>query len=376
MRAGFSSWSRTFSTKTNSDKQGCSAGMMEKARPMNDGKVHSMKAWRLTGQNIDTLEMRDEPVQRPASGEVQVRIEAAAINSRDIGVACGVYAAASNIIPFSDGAGTIVALGEGVKDFGVGDPIVSCFYENWQAGRGTPANHRRSFGCERDGMLAEIVNLPESAIIRKPRSLSFAEVSTLTCAGLTAWSALFTEAQLQPGQHVVVQGTGGVAIFALQFAKMAGATVTVLSSSDEKLKRAELLGADHLVNYRAVPDWSTEVHDFTDGRGADAVIELGGAATLPQSLACLRMEGMIAVIGLLSGIDAKLSIPLTITRRVRIHGVTVGHREDMQAMAAAIDIHGIKPVIDRLYRFSDAPQAYADLPRGAHFGKLVVTLAD
>lgn len=224
-------------------------------------------------------------------------------------------------------------------------------------------------------MLAERVNLPVSGLVRKPASLDFAEASTLTCAGLTAWSALFREGGLLPGQHVVVQGTGGVAIFALQFARMVGATVTVLSSSDAKLDRAAALGADHLVNYRKTPDWHEAVRGFTHGRGADVIIELGGRETFPRSQACLAMEGTIAIVGLLSGIEATFSVPLAIGERQRIHGVTVGHREDMIEMIRAIDTAGLRPVIDGRYALADARRAYEDLPTGRHFGKLVVDVA-
>jgi NADPH:quinone reductase-like Zn-dependent oxidoreductase len=335
-----------------------------------------MRTWRLTGPGIDALHLCDEEPQAPAAGEVQVAIHAAAINYRDLGVATGVYPAAQNLIPFSDGAGTIVALGEGVRGFAIADSVVSCFYENWQGGRGTPENRALSFGSERHGVLAERVNMPASGLVHKPASLDFAEASTLTCAGLTAWSALFREGELLPGQHVVVQGTGGVAIFALQFARMIGAIVTVLSSSDAKLERAAALGADHLVNYRKTPDWHEPVRTFTRGAGADVIIELGGPETLPRSQACLAMEGTIAMVGLLSGIEAKLSVPLVIGGRQRIRGVTVGHREDMLAMIRAVESGGIKPVIDARYALADARRAYDDLPTGKHFGKLVVDVAD
>lgn len=331
-----------------------------------------MKTWRLTGPGIAGLRFGDEEPEAPGPGQVQVAIKAASINYRDLGVAEGVYPAAPNLIPFSDGSGTIVALGAGVAGLAVGDEVVNCFYENWQGGRGTPENRACSFGSERDGVLAERVNLPVSGLVRKPASLDFAEASTLTCAGLTAWSALFREGGLLPGQHVVVQGTGGVAIFALQFARMVGATVTVLSSSDAKLDRAAALGADHLVNYRKTPDWNEAVRGFTRGRGADVIVELGGQETFPRSQACLAMEGTIAIVGLLSGIEASFSVPLAIGERQRIHGVTVGHREDMIEMIRAIETAGLKPVIDGRYALADARRAYEDLPTGRHFGKLVV----
>jgi NADPH:quinone reductase-like Zn-dependent oxidoreductase len=331
-----------------------------------------MKTYRLNGSSLDQLLCREEDVPPPAAGEVQVDMKAAALNYRDVGVIAGVYPAVPNLVPLSDGAGAVVAVGEGVTRFAVGDHVVSCFYEDWQGGAATPANHHRSFGSERDGMLGERVNLPATGLVHMPASLTHVEAATLTCAGLTAWTALFSEADLAPGQHVVVQGTGGVSIFALQFAKMAGAKVSVLSSSDAKLERARALGADHLLNYRTTPNWSDGVVDFTNGLGADVIIEVGGPDTFAQSQAALRMDGTIAIVGLLSGIETPLSIPLTITRRARIHGVTVGHREDMLAMVRAIDAHGIKPVVDKRYAFADARQAYEDLPKGNHFGKLVI----
>jgi NADPH:quinone reductase-like Zn-dependent oxidoreductase len=331
-----------------------------------------MKTYRLNGVGLDALRCGVEDVPPPARGEVQVRIHAAAINYRDVGVVLGHYAAAPNLVPFSDGAGTIVAVGDAVEDFAVGDAVVSCFYENWQSGRASALNHRRSFGSERDGMLADLVNLPASGIVHKPRSLDMLAASTLPCAALTAWSALFTEGHLCPGQHVVVEGTGGVALFALQFAKMAGATVTVLSSSNEKLARARAMGADHLVNYREVPEWSASVMDFTNGIGADIVIELGGTSTLGQALQSIRMDGLVAVIGVLTGLNAALFVPHMLQRHTRMQGITVGHRDDMIAMGKAIDTHGIKPVVDRVFAFDDARSAYETLPAGRHFGKLVI----
>ncbi len=334
-----------------------------------------MKTYRLNGVGLDALAFGKEDVPPPAAGEVQVRMAAAAINYRDVGVVAGHYAAAPRLVPFSDGAGTIAAVGTAVEGFAVGDAVVSCFYEDWQAGRATRHNHRRSFGSERDGMLAELVNLPVSGLVHKPASLDMQAAATLPCAALTAWSALFTEGRLLPGQHVVIEGTGGVALFALQFALMAGATATVLSGSDEKLARAGAMGAQHLVNYRAVPDWSRAVMDFTGGEGADIVVELGGSDTLGQALQSIRMDGLVAVIGVLSGLQAALFVPHMLQRHARLQGITVGHRDDMIAMGKAIDGHGIKPVIDSVFGFDDARAAYAALPTGRHFGKLVIDIA-
>ena len=334
-----------------------------------------MRTYRLNGSGPDALRWAEEDVPGPGWGEVQVRVHAAAINYRDVGVAAGHYFAAPDLIPFSDGAGTVVAVGPGVTDFRVGDAVVSCFYVDWQGGRATAANHRASFGSERDGLLAELVNLPVSGVIHKPASLDLAAAATLPCAGLTAWSALFTEGRLTAGQHVVIEGTGGVAIFALQFALMAGASVTMLSSSDAKLARAGAMGAQHLVNYTTTPAWAAEVMRHTGGDGADIVVELGGAATLGQALQAIRMDGLVAVIGVLSGLEAPLFVPHMLQRHARLQGVTVGCRDDMIAMGKAIDLHSIEPAIAARYDFADAPRAYADLPAGRHFGKLVIDLA-
>ncbi len=333
-----------------------------------------MRTYRLNGTGPGALTCGHEDVPPPRRGEVQVRVEAAAINYRDVGVMAGHYFAAPNLIPFSDGAGTVVAVGEDVTEFAVGDAVVSCFFVDWPAGRATKRN-RISFGSERDGLLAELVNLPVTGIVHRPASLDSLAAATLPCAGLTAWSALFTEGRLTAGQHVVVEGTGGVAIFALQFALMAGASVTVLSSRDDKLARAGAMGAQHLVNYRTTPDWSAAVMDYTGGEGADIVVELGGTATLDQALRSLRYDGLVAVIGVLSGLEAGLFVPHLLQRHTRLQGVTVGTREDMTAMGRAIDRHRIAPVIDRTYAFDDAAQAYLDLPQGQHFGKLVIDLS-
>lgn len=330
-----------------------------------------MRTFRLNGTGPGALSCNTEDLPAPAPGEVQLQVQAAAINYRDIGILNGHYPAGQNIIPLSDAAGTIVSVGEGTERLKVGDEVISVFYEDWPSGAATAWNHRRSFGAERDGFLAQKVNVPASGLVHKPATLTALEAATLPCAALTAWSALFTEGQLKAGQHVVIEGTGGVALFALQFAKMAGASVSVLSSSDEKLARAQAMGADHLVNYNTTPNWAQAVTQYTKG-GTDIVIELGGAQTLSQALQAIRVDGLVAVIGVLSGRDATISISDILMRHARIHGITVGHREDMLSMIKAIDHHGIKPVIDSTYAFEDAPAAYEALPQGKHFGKLVI----
>lgn len=331
-----------------------------------------MLRYRLNGNGPSALSCAEERISAPGAGEVQLRVSAAAMNYRDVGVLRGHYPSGDSIIPLSDACGVVTAVGEGVERLSVGDEVISTFYEDWPSGAATAWNHRRSFGAERDGFLAERVNAPSSGLVHKPATLSALEAATLPCAALTAWSALFTEGALKAGQHVVIEGTGGVAIFALQFAKMAGACVSVLSSSDAKLSRAQAMGADHLVNYKSTLNWSQAVLEYTQGRGADLVIELGGAQTLGQALKAIRVDGLVAVIGVLSGRDATISISDILMRHARIQGITVGHREDMLSMIKAVDLHGIKPVIDSTYRFEDAAAAYEALPLGKHFGKLVI----
>ncbi len=331
-----------------------------------------MKAYRLFEPGQAGLRCVDEQIPQPGAGEVLVRLAAASINYRDLGILAGFYPNKPGVIPFSDGAGTVEAVGAGVRGFAAGDAVVGCFYADWQAGPATAANHAASLGCEHDGVLAEHICLPATALVHKPASLDFAEAATLPCAALTAWSALFTEGNVRPGQHVLVQGTGGVALFALQFACMAGAEVTVISGSDEKLERARSLGARHLINYRSTPDWAARALEITGGHGVDLVVELGGADTLAQSMRCVAVGGHISVIGVLSGLEAKISVPDMLFRHIRLCGITVGHREDFIAMNRAMDQHGIQPVIDTRFGFDEAPLAYEALPRGLHFGKLVI----
>ena len=331
-----------------------------------------MKAYRLVASGADGLQRRDEPAPTPGAGEVLLRLKAASVNYRDIAILAGVYPNKQGVIPLSDGAGVVEAVGHGVHGFAPGDAAVSCFYADWQAGPATAANHAVSLGCERDGMLAEYVCLPATALVAKPATLDFAEAATLPCAALTAWSALFTEGNLRPGQHVLVQGTGGVATFALQFARMAGAEITVISGSEAKLERAREMGANHLVNYRETTDWASRVMEITGGAGVDVVVELGGADTLEQSLRCVAVGGHISVIGVLSGLEARISLRHMLFRHISLCGITVGHREDFIAMNRAIDLHGISPVIDTRFGFDEAALAYAALPRGLHFGKLVI----
>lgn len=333
------------------------------------------RAWRLEGAGIESLRLEARDLPQPGFGEVRVRMAAAAINHRDLGILAGAYPNRAGVIPFSDGAGRVEAVGPGVTGFGPGDAVITSFYPDWESGPANAANHARSLGCETDGVLAEHAILPATALVAAPRTLGAAAAATLPCAGLTAWSALFTEGRLQAGETVLVQGTGGVAIFALQMARMVGAKVILLTGDVSKAERARALGADHIINYRDVPDWADSVLAATDGEGVDLIVEVGGQATLPQSLNCVKIGGRICVVGVLSGLVAPVPVPQLLFRHVHLTGITVGHRSDLAALVRAVDANGLIPVVDGTIDFADARKAYEALPLGAHFGKLVVEMA-
>lgn len=333
-------------------------------------------AWRLEGVGAETLALRAHEPAPLGPFDVRVRMQAAAINHRDLGIAAGAYPNLRGVIPFSDGAGSVVEVGSAVDTFSPGDLVITSFYPDWQSGPASGRNHRRSLGCEMDGVLAHEVVLPAAALVRAPRTLSPQSAATLPCAGLTAWSALFTEGQLQPGQTVLVQGTGGVALFAVQLARLIGARPIVITGDEAKAERVQALGATTVINYRQYPDWAEQVLNATDGEGADVIVELGGQETLPRSLECIKVGGRISVVGVLSGLVAPVPLPPILFRHVHLNGITVGPREDLEKLCQAVDANGLQPVIDRTFAFDEVPAAYASLPLGRHFGKLVVTIAD
>ena len=310
---------------------------------------------------------------KPKAGEVLIRVRAASLNYRDLLVAAGAYVAKVNtsLIPVSDGAGEIIALGEGVTDLAVGDRVVGTFFQKWLAGGISPAATSLALGGTVDGMLAEYVTLPETGVVRFPSYLNFAEAACLPCAAVTAWNALVETAGIQAGQTVLVLGTGGVSIFALQIAKLHGARVLVTSSSDEKLARAKSMGADAVINYRDIPDWDQAVLDVTGGDGVDLVVEVGGAGTLQRSIKSVRAGGTVAVIGVLTGTGNIDPRPI-ISRAVRLQGVFVGSRAMLQNLNRAMTQCAVRPVIDRIFSLGQAKEAYEHLASGAHFGKVVI----
>ena len=305
----------------------------------------------------------------PAPGEIRVRLRASSLNYHDLGVVTRADWQADGRIPMSDGAGVVEAAGAGAE-FKPGDHVVSCFFPTWQDGPATLGDFRTVPGDGVDGYAREAVTGPATSFTLAPKGFSHAEAATLTTAGLTAWRALVVEGGLTAGDTVLVLGTGGVSIVALQFAKLMGATVIATSSSDEKLMRARALGADHTVNYKAHEDWGTQVRNWTGGRGVDHVIEVGGPGTLPQSIAAIRVGGHIALIGVLTGRGGTVPTAALMAKQARLQGLIVGSRRDQADMVRAIDATGFKPVIDRSFSLDEIAEAFHYQASGAHFGKI------
>lgn len=310
----------------------------------------------------------------PGPGEVRLRVMAASLNFRDLLICRGLYPlpVKTNLIPVSDGAGEIVAVGPGVDGLAAGDRVMTNFFPDWSGGGIESGLVSATLGGSVDGVLADEVVLPARAVIAIPSTLSYQQAAALPCAGVTAWNALFDTAGLRTGDSVLLQGTGGVSTFALQFAKARGITVFQTSSSDEKLSHAHARGADQLINYRATPEWDQEVLRLTDGRGVDAVVEVGGAGTLERSIRSTRMGGTIAAVGLVAGLGTIDPLPI-LTGVVRVAGVFVGSHAMAGAMLREIEHVGIEPVIDRIFPIGEAQTAYAYLENGAQgSGKIVL----
>lgn len=334
-----------------------------------------MKAYEVTNTSgLDGLVLNaDRPAPEPGYGQIAVRMRAASLNARDHGVTRGIYGYTKfPVIPLSDGAGEVTAVGPGVTGFKAGDRVASTFFQTWSSGRMPADASRNSLGGMLDGVLAEQVVLPEQGAIHIPDHLSFAEAATLPCAALTAWHALIEAGGLKAGETVAVLGTGGVACFAVQFAKMHQAKVFLTSSSDAKLERARALGADVTINYKATPDWDQEILKQTGGLGVDHVLEVGGPNTLEKSMAAVRPGGSIYVIGALAG--AGQINPRMINRKaITLKGIHVGPRDMFANMNRAIAAAGLRPVIDKTFAFADARRAYEHQASGVHFGKIVIS---
>lgn len=314
-------------------------------------------------------------IPKPARNEVLIRMKAVSLNARDLGVIDGFYNPNLNtpLIPVSDGVGEVIALGEEATKFQLGERVCGIFTQSWTTGEATQENWVSTLGSPLDGLLVEYVVLPEEGLVRVPEHLTDAEAATLPCAGVTAWHAIVEEGKVKAGDTVVVQGTGGVSLFALQFAKLQGARVIVTSSSDEKLELAKTLGGDFGINYRQTPDWDQAVIKYTEGCGADHIVDLGGGATLNRSLSALKVGGQISIVGLLAGTSVEgFAIIPAIIRKARLQAINVGSRTMFEQMNAAIKHHRLHPVVDRVFPFSQAVQALQHLSSGSYFGKICI----
>ena len=333
-----------------------------------------MRVFQIEGDwGMDHLKLSTRPTPEPGPGQVLLQMRASSLNYRDLVVpqrGYGNHTGTLPLIPVSDGVGVVTAIGPGVTRVAVGDRVCPTFFQRWISGEPDLARLTQSLGGPIDGTMAEFMCLHEDGVCPVPAHLSDVQAASLPCAALTAWSALVTEGPTQPGDHVLVQGCGGVALFAVAFAKLLGAHVTVISSSDERLARVRALGADAGINYRQTPEWAKATRELTGGRGYDLILELGGEKTLPQSLRCVRPGGTVAMIGILSGSAMAASLGSIITRQVRLQGVTVGHRDGFEAMVRAIALHRLQPVVDRVFAFDELKQAMAYLQSGAQFGKV------
>ncbi|MFX3633226.1 MAG: NAD(P)-dependent alcohol dehydrogenase [Candidatus Pristimantibacillus sp.] len=335
-----------------------------------------MKAYVIQGGfGLDHIVEVDRAIPSPKRNEVLIRMKAVSLNSRDLGVIDGFYNPNLNtpLIPISDGVGEIVALGENATKFKLGARVSGIFTQSWTTGEATRENWVSTLGSPLDGLLAEYVVLPEEGLVLVPEHLTDAEAATLPCAGVTAWHAIVEEGKVKAGDTVVVQGTGGVSLFALQFAKLQGARVIVTSSSDEKLERAIALGGDFGINYKQVPEWDQAVLDYTEGIGADHIVDLGGGATLNRSLSALKVGGQISMVGILTGASVEgLAIIPAIIRKARLQAINVGSRAMFENMNTAIEHHRLQPVIDRVFPFAQSVQALQHLASGSYFGKICI----
>lgn len=325
---------------------------------------------------LDNLTIVEAPDPKPGPGEVLVRMKAVSLNYRDWMMINGMYgrapAAGGQVTPFSDGCGVIEAVGEGVTRVKVGDRVATMFFQGWISGPPTLEKALTALGSPIPGAGRELAVFSQEGVSKVPDFLTDEEVSTLPCAALTAWRALFEDADLQPGDTVVLQGTGGVSIFGLQFAKAAGLRALITSSSDEKLERAKGLGADHLVNYRQTPEWSKPVREATAGVGADFIMEVGGQGTIEQSLKAVRIGGHIAIIGVVAQGGSGINPAVLIGNAARMQGVSVGSRDMFEAMCRAIDLHQIRPVVDKVFPWTEARAAFETMAGGEHFGKIAL----
>jgi NADPH:quinone reductase-like Zn-dependent oxidoreductase len=330
-------------------------------------------------KGIASLQLCEVENPRPGPGQVLVDMKAWSLNYRDLSMPRGGYPGndkvlrAPPLVPVSDGAGEVLAVGPGVKEFAPGDRVVTCFFQDWQDGEVTAETKASALGGAIDGVLAERVVLDAKGCVAAPPSLSFEQAATLPCAGVTAWAAL-TEASSRAGGNVLLLGTGGVSIFALQLARLMGLRVLITSSSNEKLERARQLGAQDTINYKEQPEWDVQALKLTAGVGVDHVVEVGGAGTLARSLNACRMGGTVSLIGVLTGMPEQNPSPLNVMwKRLVMRGIYVGSRRQLEELCRAVEVGGVVPVVDKTFAFEEAQDAYRYLKSAAHFGKVVIS---
>lgn len=336
-----------------------------------------MKAYRLNDfTGVDDLVLVNEDKPTPQRGEVLVAVRAASLNFRDIAMMRNEYPVThrKGLIPLSDAAGEVVAVGEGVDRFKVGDRVMGTFHPSWYGGRMPADVNKSAYGAISDGWLVEYKAVSQQDLVTMPAQLSFEEAATLPCAALTAWSALTLGEPIRSGHTVLVQGTGGVALFGLQLAKVLGACVIATTSSSAKAQRLEALGADHVINYASDPEWGSTARKLTDGRGVDRVIEVGGPGTMAQSLRAVRPGGEISAIGFLSSKTREIDFFSLFGSGANFRYISVGSREGLEDLSSCISMSAVSPVIDRVFDFADARDAFSHVDGGSHFGKVVIRL--
>ena len=337
-----------------------------------------MRVWQVDRWGMDALACVERPSVVPGPGEVKLRMLACSLNYRDWLVVRGKYNPSFPLplVPCSDGVGEIVAVGPGVRHWTVGQRVIGAFAPFWEHGEPERALIRETLGGPLQGTLSEELVLPAGGIVEAPEYLSDAEAATLPCAALTAWSALFTYGGLVPGQTVLVQGSGGVSIFALQFAKAAGCRVIATTSADDKASRLRALGADEVIDYVQTPAWGRRARELAGGRGVDIVIEVGGAQTLDESIQAIRPGGTISLIGILSGAEKALPLTRILMSNIRLQGILVGHRAGLEAMCRFLHTTQLRPVVSDRFTFDQVPEALEHLGAGKHFGKIAIEVWD
>jgi NADPH:quinone reductase-like Zn-dependent oxidoreductase len=336
-----------------------------------------MKAFEIRGSfGLDALTLHERPDPVPRAGQVLVRVRAASLNFRDLLTVQGLYnpRQALPLIPLSDGVGEVVRTGDGVTRVAVGDRVAGSFFQKWIAGGPTKAKLLSALGGPLDGTLADHIVLHEDGLVHVPGHLTDEEAATLPCAAVTAWSALVEQGELRSGDTVLVLGTGGVSLFALQIARLAGARVIATTSRDERLPRLRELGAWETINYKTTPDWPKRVKELTGGIGADHVVEVGGGETFNKSVRSVRVGGRVSLIGVLAGITGDVAMNPILMQNIRVQGVIVGSRETFERMNRALEQHALRPVVDKVFPFAEARAAFEHMASQAHFGKIVVRM--